>query len=38
MFYDIFKKLCNDRRETPNAVCLKLTLKKKKKEEDYMSR
>ena len=26
MFYDIFKKLCNDRRETPNAVCLKLGL------------
>lgn len=24
MFYDIFKKLCDDNNTTPNAVCLKL--------------
>lgn len=24
MFYDIFKKLCNDNGETPNAVAIKL--------------
>lgn len=24
MFYDVFKKLCNENGETPNAVCLKL--------------
>jgi len=26
MFYDIFKKLCNDNAETPNSVCTKLGL------------
>ena len=26
MFYERFKELCNNRRETPNSVCVKLGL------------